>query len=234
MYAKKMNDRSPLRVFERSIHGGLGPGNLGVVVSRPGMGKSSFLVGIALDDLMRGRRVFHVALEQTVNHVREYYDEIFADLVRTTHLEDAASIRVGVERSRLVHTYLGHSFSMVKFRDSLGTLREHLQFEPAAVVIDGFDFGGDHYDELSGMRDTARRAGFELWMSARTFKKAPPPRPGELPWPLARYADLVSVVVGLDPEGNRIRIRLLKDHDNPDISSLYLDLDPQTMLVVER
>jgi len=63
MYAKKVNERSPLRVFERSIHGGLGQGNLGVVLSRPGMGKSSFLVGIALDDLMRGRRVFHVALE---------------------------------------------------------------------------------------------------------------------------------------------------------------------------
>lgn len=234
MVVKKVHERSPLRVFERSIHGGLGAGNLGVVLSRPGMGKTAFMVGIALDTLMRGNKVFHVALEQSVDHVREYYDEIFADLARTTQLEDAASVRVGVERGRMVHTYLGHSFSMVKFRNALTQLREHLHFEPATVIIDGFDFSDDHYDEISEMREVARRASCELWMSARTFKAAPASQPDQLPWPLPRYSDLLSVVVGLEPEGDRVRLRLLKDHDNKDLSALYLDLDPQTMLLTER
>lgn len=234
MYAKQVNERSPLRVFERSIHGGLGPGNVGIVLSRPGMGKSSFLVGIALDDLMRGKKVFHVALEQSVDHVREYYEEIFADLVRTTKLEDAASVRLEVERARIVHTYVGHSFSMVRFRDALDTLRNHLHFEPGLILIDGFEFSGDHYDDISMMRDTARKLGCEMWMSARTFRNAPAPQPGELPSPLARYADLLSVVVSLDPEGDRIRLRIVKDHDSRDLSDLYLDLDPQTMLLIER
>ena len=234
MYAKQVNERSPLRVFERSIHGGLGLGNLGVVVSRPGMGKTSFLVGIALDDLMRGKKVLHIALEQSVDHVREYYEEIFADLARTTHLQDAASVRLEVERSRLVHTYVGHSFSMVKFRESLSTLRDHLHFEPSLIVIDGFDFGSDHYDDVSQIRDIARRIGSELWMAARTYKNAPQPQGTSLPWPLARYADLANVVVSLDPIGDRVRLRLVKDHDNADLSDLYLDLDPQTMLLIER
>ena len=43
MYTKEINERSPLRVFERSIHGGLGKGNLGVVMSRAGVGKTAFL-----------------------------------------------------------------------------------------------------------------------------------------------------------------------------------------------
>ena len=34
MYAKDVNDHSPLRILERSIHGGLGKGNLGVVMAR--------------------------------------------------------------------------------------------------------------------------------------------------------------------------------------------------------
>ena len=34
MYRKDWNKRSPLRVFERSMHGGLGKGNIGVVMSR--------------------------------------------------------------------------------------------------------------------------------------------------------------------------------------------------------
>ena len=234
MRAKQLNERSPLRIFERSINGGLGPGNIGVVVSRPGLGKTSFLVGLALDDLLHGRKVFHVALEQSVDHVREYYEEIFTDLAEAVHLEDAAAIRLDVERSRLVHTYVGHSFSMVKFRNAVRTLRDHLHFEPAVVVIDGFPFAGDHYDEIAEMRAIAGRMGCELWMSAQTHKEAPQPKPGELPWPLARYQDLLSVVVGLDAEGDRIRLRLVKDHDNADLHDLYLDLDPRTMLVVER
>lgn len=234
MYAKQVNERSPLRIFERSIHGGLGEGNLGIVASRAGTGKTSFLVGIALDDLMRGRKVFHVALEQSVNHVREYYDEIFVDLARTTHMEDALKVRIDIERCRHIHTFLGHSFSMMKFRSAMGFLRENLHFEPSVILIDGFDLGGDHYDEVNEMRDIARKTGAELWMSARTHRDSPPPQAGSLPSPLARYADLLSVVVSLESVGDTVRLRLLKDHANPDLADLYLDLDPQTMLLVER
>ena len=60
MLLKELTERSPMRVFENSIHGGLGAGNLGVVVARHGMGKTAFLVDIALDDLLRGRKVLHV------------------------------------------------------------------------------------------------------------------------------------------------------------------------------
>jgi hypothetical protein len=234
MRAKQLNERSPLRIFERSIHGGLGPGNIGVVLSKPGMGKTSFLVGIAIDDLLRHRKVFHIALEQSVDHVREYYEEIFTDLSHASHLEDAASVRLQVERNRLVHTYVGHSYSMVKFKDALTSLRNHLHFEPALVVIDGFQFSGDHYDELAEMRSVVKGLGAELWMSSEIHVDAPEGGSGELPSPLARYADLVSVAVNLEAAGDRIRIRLVKDHDNRDLTDLYLDLDPQTMLIIER
>lgn len=234
MYAKEVNERSPLRIFERSIHGGLGRGNIGVIASRAGTGKTSFLVGIALDDLMRRRKVVHVALEQSVDHVRAYYDEIFSDLSSATHLEDSSKVRIDVERCRHIHTFLGHSFSMVKLKGAIEFLREHLHFEPAVILIDGFEFGGDHYDEVSEMREIARRAQAELWMSARTHRDSPTPQPGSLPSPLARYSDLLSVVVSLESVGDTVRLRLLKDHGNTDLSDLYLDLDPRTLLLTER
>ena len=62
MHRKELNERSPLRVLEKSIHGGLGRGNVGVIVARKGVGKTAFLVGVALDDLMRDRKVLHVSL----------------------------------------------------------------------------------------------------------------------------------------------------------------------------
>ena len=48
MHRKELNERSPLRVLEESIHGGLGRGNVGVIVARKGVGKTAFLVGVAL------------------------------------------------------------------------------------------------------------------------------------------------------------------------------------------
>ena len=71
MYRKEVNERSPMRVFEKSMHGGLGRGNVGVVAAKTGVGKTPLLVQIALDDLMRDRRVLHISHEHAVDHVRE-------------------------------------------------------------------------------------------------------------------------------------------------------------------
>ena len=38
MHRKDINERSPLRVLDKSIHGGLGRGNIGVVIARTGVG----------------------------------------------------------------------------------------------------------------------------------------------------------------------------------------------------
>ena len=51
MYREFLSARSPLRLLEQGLHGGLGKGNIGVVLAGPGVGKSSFLVGVALDFL---------------------------------------------------------------------------------------------------------------------------------------------------------------------------------------
>ena len=74
MRRKELNERSPVRVLEASIHGGLGTGNIGVIIARNGVGKTAFLVGMALDDLMRGQKVLHVSLEHPTDKVRAYYE----------------------------------------------------------------------------------------------------------------------------------------------------------------
>src|SRR4051794_40327230 len=140
MYGKELNERNPLRLFEHSIHGGLGTGNIGVVVARHGIGKTAFLVGIALDDAMRGRKVLHVSLDKTVDHLREFYDEIFMDLANSARLEDLAAERLQMERNRIIHTYAGKAITIDKLRHSIEFLKEYAQFNPACVIIEGFDF----------------------------------------------------------------------------------------------
>ena len=49
MVKEELIQRSPVRIFMNSIRGGLGPGELGLIASPSGIGKTSVLVQIALD-----------------------------------------------------------------------------------------------------------------------------------------------------------------------------------------
>src|SRR5262249_57464842 len=105
MYAKDVNEHSPLRILEKSCHGGLGKGNLGVVMARAGVGKTACLVQIGLDDLMRDKDVLHVALGQTLEHVQSWYDALFDDLAQRTQLEDKDAVRAQVTPRPAIKAY---------------------------------------------------------------------------------------------------------------------------------
>ncbi len=233
MYRKDLNERSPLRLFEKSVHGGLGRGNIGVAVGRAGVGKTAFLVGVALDDLMRGRKVLHVALDQPVEKVREYYDGIFMELARASGLEDIGKERLEMERNRSIHTYLDSSFSASKLSEAIRFLEVHTHFEPSAVMIDGYDFSAAKVDDLAELRGIARAIDVELWMSAVTHRDAPRNERG-IPEPVAHVEQAISVIVAMAHDGKSVHIRLLKDHDNPHVSDLSLAMDPTTMLLVRE
>jgi len=230
MMLKELTDRSPMRVFENSIHGGLGPGNLGVVVARHGVGKTAFLVDIALDDLMRGRKVLHITIGRTIDHVREYYDEIFRDLVESTQLESAAEIRREIESHRHIKAYLRDTFSIEHLRDHIAMLRESMGFVPVAIVMDGFDFQSATSTGMQELRAIAGLLKCELWMSAHTHRTDPRDEHG-IPEPVAHVADDLAVIVHMAHDGRAVQLSVLKDHDNPDVSQLSLALDPTTMLL---
>jgi len=234
MYTKEINERSPMRVFERSIHGGLGKGNLGVVMSRAGVGKTAFLIGVALDDLMRGRKVLHVSCGDSVDHVREFYDEIFTELKNTTHMVDAQQTHLVVERSRMIHTYRGVEFSADRLEHETVFYKDHAGFQPEVVVVDGFDFEKAEETELASLKEYAKRHNIELWLSALTHREEPVTHSSGIPNPVARFNAWVSAMVVLEPQERAVVIRLLKDHDNPDVKDLHMKLDPRTLLVLNE
>ena len=233
MYAKELNERSPLRLFENSIHGGLGRGNIGVVVARRGIGKTAFLVGLALDDAMRGRKALHVSLDKTVDHLREFYDEIFMDLAHSAHLEDIAGQRLEMERNRMIHTYAGKSFTIHKLRHSINFLKEYAHFNPECLMIQGVDFETATLADIEAYRELAREFNVEMWLSALTHRESGMDDRG-IPEPVAHLKSAIAVIVQMAHDGKGVHLSLLKDHDNPDVAKLSLALDPQTMLLVKE
>jgi hypothetical protein len=231
MHLKELTHRSPLRVFERSLHGGLGKGNLGIVIARSGVGKSAFLTLLAIDELLRDRKVLHVVTRQSVDHVREYYDEIFADLASAANLEESVIARDRIEHNRFIRSLSGRPLSLDAFAQSLGMLRRDAGFRPDVVLVDGYHFDEAPVDELRQLRELVRHNEAELWMSMRLRQEDEPDDWRVLPQPVDRLQHFLSVCVLLQPVGDGIRIRLLKDHDNPKVADLSLDLDPRTYLV---
>jgi hypothetical protein len=234
MQLKELNHRSPIRVFERSVHGGLGRGNLGVVAARTGVGKSAFLTCLGIDDLLRGRKVLHVTTTATVDHVSEYYEEIFSDLARASNLEESVLVRDQIEHARIIQRLIGNQAFVGSLVHAVSLLRTHVDFHPDLVIIEGFDLERASAEDVSRLKSLARELNAEMWMSHRV----PRPQPGhdwhEVPAAIARLGDLVSVVVLLQAVQDAIRIRLLKDHDSRELADLTLDLDPNTLLVKER
>jgi hypothetical protein len=234
-YSRELNDRSPLRVLEQSIHGGLGRGNLGVVCAGHGAGKSAFLVGIALDVLMRGNQVLHVALDQPADRVRNYYDEIFAELAREEHLEDAARVRHDVDRNRHIHTYQERSFRVADLDRSLSFLRQqHTRMEPQLILVDGYEWEKGSTAEIAELKRFASENQAELWMSAGIDRDKPVTHPKGFPEPIARYESLVDVLLRLKGANGTAHLSILKDHENPNPGAVALDLDSTTLLLVRR
>jgi hypothetical protein len=229
MYRKDVNEHSPLRILEQSLHGGLGPGNLGVVMAPPGAGKTACLVQIGLDDLLRDREVLHVAIGQTVEHVAAWYDALFEDLARQTGLADRDAVRDAMARRRVIKAFAPGAFSPDRLDEAMALFARHLKLRPQAILVDGFEWSRPMEETawaLSQFKGHARRSGAELWMTAATPRALTSEGLGP---PCEDYAALIDVALSLQPEGDHVCLRLVKDHENAAPAPLRLKLRTDTL-----
>lgn len=239
MDRKQINDQSPLRILEQSSHGGLGRGNLGVVMARAGVGKTAFLVHIALDALLHDRKVFHVSLDAPVDHVHSWYEAVFTDMARAASLKDAQTTQETIKKNRIIQAFSlhghGHAdFTVDRLRSALEVLSAHAGFKPDVVLIDAFDWGRATTEELAAIKALASSLSVEMWMTALTHRhQTGPGAPDKVPPPCDRFQQLTSLVVFLQPVDNHLSVHLLKDHDQEKISDTHLILHPDTMRLVD-
>jgi hypothetical protein len=239
MYAKDVNAQSPLRILERSIRGGLGKGNLGVVMARAGVGKTACLVQIGLDDLMRDRAVLHVALGQTLDHVHSWYEALFDDLAHDSGLDDREEVRTQIGRRRLIEAFGDHRLPPERLEKIVVMLSKALGFKPSAIVVDGWDWSGPTENlraALIAFKAIAKQCDAELWISAQTHRTQTGTHPTRITLPCEPYADLIDVAIFLEPHGSHVDVRILKDHDaaSPPDTHLHLDCDTLRLVAEEE
>jgi hypothetical protein len=229
VYRKFLNARSPLRLLEKGLHGGLGPGNLGIVVGGPGVGKASFLVGVALDELLRSGRVLHVSMTHPVSHIRDHYDTVFEELAASAHLEDEAQVHVDIDRNRSIRVYPKDELTTAKLREAV-KVESETSGQPSMVLIEGLDFETTPRQDFADLKALAGELAAEVWLSVSYSKE----QIVQLPASVERVEDLVSVALALEPGDDAVLLRALKDHDNPDLTDLHVALDPKTLLLTRH
>ena len=206
--------QSPLRFLDRSIHGGLGRGHLGVIVAPAGVGKSACLAQIGLDALLRGKHVLHVAIGQSVEHVSARYDALFDELAGRVDLVDRRGVFESIGHRRLIWSSMDAPFDGPALEGALGAFRSHLERDPSTILVDGLDWVGPGMaGTLAAVKASATRIGAEIWMTAREGlgpEAGPTLHVARLP---EDCAALVDIEICLEPAGRQARVTLVKDFD---------------------
>ena len=236
MQRKELNLQSPLRILEASMHGGLGTGNLGVVMARAGVGKTACLVQIGLDHLMRDQDVLHVALDtKSVDEVRAWYDALFDDLAEAIDVEERDACRRSIDKHRFIQAFPRRAAIAERVEQAVSLYTDHAGFSPKVILVDGFNWEGPvaHTAAVLGaFRAMAARRGAELWLTAQTHREETGPHPMSLTAPCTEYEDIIEVALHLEPRADHVELRLLKDHDSTEPVETGLQLEPDTMRLV--
>jgi hypothetical protein len=217
--------RNPLRVLGETHSGILPQSGFGAVFARAGVGKTAFLVQLSLNSLLQGNNVLHISLEEPIKKVTVWYDEVFrriADEYKENRLD---AMWDEILRRRLIMTFRVEGFSVPKLSERLADLTEPGIFSPTTVLVDGLPFDESIRNVLSAMKTLAEQNGFHVWYTVRTHRHESLDANG-MPVQLRGLEDLFDVIVGLQPDAEKVHIRGLKGS-----GSHHLVLDPATMLI---
>ncbi len=229
----ELESLSPLRLLGKTISDGLGEGNLGVIMARAGVGKSSFLVQIGLDRLIRGRRVLHFALGRTTNQVQVLYNVLFETRVNRVGLKNWKSIQTDLMRQRMLKALPESALGFEKLKETLDSFKRYLTFTPETLLIDGYDWPAvdeaTNRKRLEDIKTYAKEIGTEIWMTAQTFRKDHNKPPPHIPAPCGGISEVFETVIFLEPRDQNIAVRLLKQLDKPLSNEMFLYCHPLSL-----
>lgn len=227
MVKQDLIERSPVRNFEKTLGGGVKAGEIGVIVSKKGLGKTSILVQLGIDQLLQGNHVVHVSFNQQAAHVMTWYEDIFTELAKKKNLDRAAEVKEEVVSKRIVLNFNQDTVRTAQVIKTIKALAEG-GAKPEAIIIDGFDFKKALPESMKQMKEFAKEAGLSIWYSANveTADKG-------LPADLAPFSTELDVVLYLESKPDSIQIKVLKEHAKADYST-ELKLDVKTLLIADK
>lgn len=234
MVKSELIKRSPLRIFEKSIHGGLGKGNLGVLASRKGVGKTACLVHIATDKLIQDKHVIHVSFSAKVDHIISWYEDIFKEIAKKRDLESAVEVHDEIIKNRVIMNFNQQGIKTDQILSSINAMIRDGRFAADTVIFDGFNFEEAGYENLRKIKEFADSCGLEFWFSVSLGENEPVFDDAGIPPGIRPYLDVIAVLITLRYVDDHVHFQAVKDHEEPESKDMHLMLDPKTLLVAEE
>jgi len=227
MVKQDLIERSPVRNFEKALGGGVVAGEIGVIASKKGLGKTSILVQLGIDKLLQGGAVVHVSFNQHSDHVMTWYEDIFNELAKKKNLDRASEVKAELVSKRIVLNFNQDSVGTAQVIKTIKALADG-GTKPDSIIIDGFDFSKSAPESMGLMKTFAKDMNVTIWYSAN-FESSDK----GLPASLAPFSKDLDVVLYLDPKPDCILIKVLKEHAKADYNT-DLKLDVKTLLIAEK
>ena len=233
MDIQQLNSMSPLRVFEESINGGLGKGNLGVIVSKHGVGKTACLVHLATDKLFKGENVIHVSFSGNVEHVINWYKEVFKEIAEIQSLDDAAMIYNSILANRVVMNFSQEQVPIDKVLSSLESLISQGSFKADTILFDGFKLTVASEEDIEKIKAFAEKMQLEIWFAVSPVRPDVVYNEYGVPNTLEKYFDQIDVLVALkyDDKSDKVMMTVVRSHGENVPKPAKVALDPKTMLI---
>ena len=201
---------------------------MGLVMARAGLGKTAILVQFALDCMLLGNKVLHVSIGEGVDKTRSWYDDILALLTDGEKIESIPEIM----QNRMIMTFKESSFSKAMFEERLEDLVKQGVYQPECLIVDGYDFENNTKESLQEFRDVMKEQGLKMiWFSAVCHREDDRVSAAGIPAPCHDVDDLFETVLIINPEGDAMKLDIVKCNTGSIDSGTSLSLDPSTMLL---
>lgn len=226
--------RSPIRILDQSLNGGLGKGKIGVIDSKAGVGKTACLVHIALDKMLQGKNVLHISFAKKPDNILNWYDNIFDELAKDVGEKKSKALYNGLLPQRVVMSFPQGGVPVPSVLESVRTMLDHSHFRADAVIIDGLDFASVEIHDLAAIKDFAETIHLEVWVSVTLPDGGPYWDESDLPVIVKPYLPEVDIIINVRFDEDHVLLKLVKNRDLIKTKDLQLKLDRKTMLIAER
>ena len=222
--------QNPLRVLNM----GRENNQMGLVMARAGLGKTALLVQIALDAILRGKRVIHVSVGESIDKTRKWYDDILQSILQEHSVTRPHELMDMVARHRMIMTFKVAAFSRSRLEERLNDLILQDIFRPNVLIVDGFDFDGTSREALEDIKDLMDNMNMQAWFSAICHRGDQRVSPAGVPAPCHEIDDLFDLIILLKPEMDAtIQLDIIRNYGEVVEGGTGLRLDPTTMMVKE-
>ncbi len=208
-------------------------GRFGAVISRAGVGKTSFLVQIAITQLLRNEKVLHISLVESIEKINLRYSDGYTNLIDSIgYVDPQKALRLweDIYPNKVGISYNESTFDTEKIKDYLKSFKKADLAIPTIIIMDGLNFDRDVSIILEKLDHLSREFSVFIWFSIRCHREEKLCEDG-YPVQFETYKDMFDKAIYLNPVEDKIEAIILKDGTRTDQT---FRLDSATMMVAEK